>query len=94
INKKNCSGEYPLLEAINNNSLKIINLLTIFENDCNYTMQVNQTDNNGNYQLLKADQNTVKRDIIELVNYLFAYTNCKNIFLNINEEDPYKIYPL
>jgi len=70
INKKNCSGEYPLLEAINNNSLKIINLLTIFENDCNYTMQVNQTDNNGNYQLLKADQNSYL-NIIKIINNLY-----------------------
>jgi len=90
INDINKKGDYPLLEAMNNEYVELVALIIDYSKKNNIILDVNKADCNKNYPLLVS---------IHHNNYLFfqmllKYSRNYNIILNINEKNSLDSYPL
>ena len=88
--EKDINGNYPLLQAINQNNIEIVCLLLNYCDDHNINININEKDNFGNYPLMKAIQNKNIDMTKLLLNYAYKY----NINININERDSSGNLPL
>eukprot|EP00833_Pecoramyces_ruminatium_P012474 jgi/Orpsp1_1/1186506/evm.model.d7180000051081.1 len=88
LNEKNDYGNYPLLEAINNNNIEIVKLLIEYANQHQIILELNEINKNEEYPLLKA----ITCDNIKIVKLLIDYANQHQISLKNNKSNIFDVF--
>jgi len=89
INSKTKNGDFPLLYAINNNNVDMVELLIDYANENNIILELNTKNRNGDYPLLLS-MYWCKFKIVKL---LMDYANNHSIILELNEKNRDGYYP-
>jgi len=82
LNEKNKDGNYPLLKAIFENNIEIVQLLIEYANQHQIILELNEKNKDGDYPLSEA----IFKDNIKIVKLLIEYANQHQIILELNEK--------
>jgi len=73
VNGKNINGDYPLLIAIKQNDIELVNLLLKYAKENNIILEINEKNKDGNYPLII----TLERNNIKMFKLLMDYAKRK-----------------